>query len=63
MKNQDLRRMKRMIIYENKLSTQDFCALQEAVGFGRSNLTQTELAFKNRPNDSQGNGMMLNINK
>lgn len=39
--------MKRVFIYENKLSAQDFCALQESVGFGRSNLKQIEIALEN----------------
>lgn len=36
-----------MIIYENKLSAGELCALQESVGFGRPNLKQIEVALKN----------------
>ena len=36
-----------MIIHENKLTVQDFCLLQEAVGFGKPNIKQTELCLKN----------------
>lgn len=39
--------MKKVFIYENKLSAQDFCALQESVGFGRPNLKQIEIALEN----------------
>ena len=36
-----------MIIYENKLSVQEFCDLQESVGFGRPNSKQIEIGLKN----------------
>lgn len=36
-----------MIIHENKLTVQDFCLLQESVGFGKQNLKQTEICLKN----------------
>ena len=36
-----------MIIYENKLSVEEFCNLQEAVGFGRPNSKQIEISLKN----------------
>lgn len=36
-----------MVIYENKLSAEDFCFLQQSVGFGRPDLKQTEIALEN----------------
>ncbi|MGN0537521.1 MAG: GNAT family N-acetyltransferase [Acutalibacteraceae bacterium] len=36
-----------MTLYENKLTAEDFCDLQEAVGFGRPNLSQIKTALKN----------------
>lgn len=36
-----------MIIHENKLSVDEFCFLQQSVGFGRPNLKQTEIALEN----------------
>ena len=36
-----------MIIYENKLTTQEFCKIQEAVGFGTPDSKQVEIALKN----------------
>lgn len=36
-----------MIIYEDKLTAQEFVYLIEAVGWGKSNLEQIELALKN----------------
>ena len=36
-----------MIIYENKLTTQEFCKIQEAVGFGIPDSKQIEIALKN----------------
>lgn len=36
-----------MIIYEDKLTAQEFVYLTEAVGWGKSNLEQIELALKN----------------
>lgn len=37
----------KMLIHENKLTAEEFCDLQEAVGFGRPSLTQIEIALKN----------------
>lgn len=36
-----------MIIHENKLTANQFVELQEAVGFGRPNLKQIEIALEN----------------
>lgn len=36
-----------MIIYENQLSVEDFCRLQESVGFGRPNEKQIEISIEN----------------
>lgn len=36
-----------MIIYENRLNAQEFCTLQESVGFGLPNLEQIEIALQN----------------
>ena len=36
-----------MIIHENKLSAEEFCFLQQSVGFGRPDLKQIETALKN----------------
>lgn len=36
-----------MILYENKLTAEEFCNLQEAVGFGRPNLAQVEIGLRN----------------
>lgn len=36
-----------MTLYENKLTAKDFCDLQEAVGFGRPNLSQIKTALEN----------------
>lgn len=36
-----------MIVHENELTVQQFCDLQESVGFGRSNEKQMEIALKN----------------
>lgn len=36
-----------MIIYENKLGVEEFCNLQESVGFGRPDSKQVETALKN----------------
>ena len=39
--------MKTLIIYENKLTAQEFVNLTEAVGWGCPNLKQIETALKN----------------
>lgn len=36
-----------MTLYENKLTAENFCDLQEAVGFGRPNLSQIKTALEN----------------
>ncbi len=36
-----------MILHENQLTPEQFSSLQEAVGFGKPNLKQIELALKN----------------
>lgn len=36
-----------MNIYENRLNAEEFCNLQESVGFGRPNINQIEIALKN----------------
>lgn len=36
-----------MVLYENKLTAEEFCNLQESVGFGRPNLAQIEVCIKN----------------
>lgn len=36
-----------MVIHENELTVQQFCDLQESVGFGRPNENQMEIALKN----------------
>lgn len=36
-----------MVIYENKLSVEEFCNLQEAVGYGKPNEKQIEISLKN----------------
>lgn len=39
--------MNNIILLENKLTAEQFCDLQEAVGFGRPNYQQIERAIKN----------------
>lgn len=36
-----------MVIYENKLRVDEFCDLQESVGFGKPNPKQIEISLKN----------------
>ncbi len=36
-----------MILHENQLTAEQFCFLQESVGFGRPNMEQIQLALKN----------------
>lgn len=36
-----------MLIHENRLSVEEFCDLQESVGFGRPNSKQIEIGLKN----------------
>ncbi len=42
-----IREKEMMTLYENELTAEDFCDLQEAVGFGTPNLSQIELALQN----------------
>ena len=81
--------MNNIVLLENKLTAEEFCNLEEAVGFGRPNISQSEIAIENsipntrvtvglmaakgkeefyqklgfriRPNEKEGNGMMINI--
>lgn len=42
-----LNRSKNIVLLEDKLTSEDFCNLQESVGFGRPNLQQIEKAINN----------------
>ncbi|AJA47265.1 GNAT family acetyltransferase [Clostridium pasteurianum DSM 525 = ATCC 6013] len=39
--------MGNIVLLENKLTAEQFCNLEEAVGFGRQNIRQSEKAIKN----------------
>jgi len=39
--------MNNIVLLENKLTAEEFCNLEEAVGFGRPNISQSEIAIEN----------------
>jgi len=39
--------MNNIVLLENKLTAEQFCNLEEAVGFGRPNIRQSEMAIEN----------------
>lgn len=51
-----------MIFHENKLTAQEFIPLIEEAGWGSEGFYE-KFGFQKRPNDFQGNGMILYIKK